>query len=593
MWREPYEKPPQCPQAQYPYPKNGNLGWYTQIRFDEHENPMFPGCSICIPEQPPGVPGTPVTLSINLYTSSLFPQNSYSSDLGGWMYVDLSNEGSPNYSSSADLKSSSSTRYGPRQSQGWLTTTMFAEGRYSVTMDSAAIGNGCSPDPVTPSGYTSTPYFNGGTLGPAPNPNPSGARAGSPATTNNDDSCDISVLPAATLLLPYFDVDFKAPQVIARQTLFSVQNTSALPQIARVTVWTDWSYPVLTFNIFLTGYDVQSINLYDIIFRGRVAPGPYPATDGGTSNKTPPGVLSKPNDANPNFLADASTTCAAMPDQIPPPQLTALQLALSTGELTGATCQSKTLVGSAHDHAIGYVTIDVVANCDTLNPLSPDYVTRELLFDNVLTGDWIDVNPNQATGNYAGGNPLVHIRAIPEGGAAGSHPGTQLPYTFYDRYTTRAPSRTFDRRQPLPSAFAPRFIQGSGDFFTNLKIWREGPAAIDACATNAKLFSAMSVGEIIRFDEHENPAFVVLPVIPCGACEPALPIASSVATSAAPFPQSSSSDLGGWMYLNLHDGRSTRPSQNWVVTSMHAEGRYSVDMDSVPLGNGCSPIPTP
>ena len=28
-----------------------------------------------------------------------------------------------------------------------------------------------------------------------------------PATTNNDDSCDIGAAPAATLLLPYFEVD--------------------------------------------------------------------------------------------------------------------------------------------------------------------------------------------------------------------------------------------------------------------------------------------------------------------------------------------------------------------------------------------------
>jgi hypothetical protein len=33
------------------------------------------------------------------------------------------------------------------------------------------------------------------------------ALASSAATRNNDDSCDIAVLPAATLLLPYFEVD--------------------------------------------------------------------------------------------------------------------------------------------------------------------------------------------------------------------------------------------------------------------------------------------------------------------------------------------------------------------------------------------------
>src|SRR5947207_5492883 len=83
-----------------------------------------------------------------------------------------------------------------------------------------------------------------------------------PTTTDNDDSCDIAVQPAATLLLPYFEVDFKSPQSQARTTLFTVQNVAKLPQIAEVTLWTDYGYPAFTFPIFLTGYDVQSINLY-------------------------------------------------------------------------------------------------------------------------------------------------------------------------------------------------------------------------------------------------------------------------------------------------------------------------------------------
>ena len=48
-------------------------------------------------------------------------------------------------------------------------------------------------------------------LAPVPNATFSfgapGVAAG-PTTTNNDDSCDIGVAPAATLLLPYFEVDF-------------------------------------------------------------------------------------------------------------------------------------------------------------------------------------------------------------------------------------------------------------------------------------------------------------------------------------------------------------------------------------------------
>src|SRR5690242_11962371 len=96
--------------------------------------------------------------------------------------------------------------------------------------------------------------------------------SGSPATTRNDDSCDIGTAPAATLLLPYFEVDIAAPVATAQTTLWTITNVSAIPQIAHVTVWSDWSYPVLDFNIFLTGYDVQAINMYDIIARGVIAP---------------------------------------------------------------------------------------------------------------------------------------------------------------------------------------------------------------------------------------------------------------------------------------------------------------------------------
>jgi len=69
-------------------------------------------------------------------------------------------------------------------------------------------------------------------------------------------------------------------------------------------------------------------------------------------------------------------------------------------------------------------------------------------------------------------------------------------------------------------------------------------------------------------------------------------------------PFSTSGDVGGWMYFNLNNGGTAnysaarpgfninntivRPSQNWVIVSMFAEGRFSVDFDAAWLGNGCS-----
>jgi hypothetical protein len=413
-----------------------------------------------------------------------------------------------------------------------------------------------------------------------------------------EEQCDLSTQPAATLLLPYFEVDFNAPQTTARTTLFSVINTSPRPQIARVTLWTDWSYPVLSFNVFLTGYDVQSVNLYDILGpRGTIV-----------LQERTTGSASLPNDANPHFLPSASAACANLPGTIPAPLLQDVRTALTTG--TSSSCGT-VRVGGVHANAIGYATVDVVATCGTKLPNDFAYY-NELLYDNVLAGDWQILNPNPLTGNYAGGDPLVHIRAFPEGGPAGVLTPTELPFTFYNRFLphqARDVAR-MDRRQPLPSSFAIRYIQGgTGAFNTNFQIWREGVTGSTANCRDygANNGSAMTVSDLVRFDEHENPTTNAGGIIICTfpSTIVTLPSASSTPSSAGIFPPLSGAagDVGGWMFLNLTNRGSAnysvyapracvaRPSQNWVVTSMTAEGRYQVAYDGTPLGNACNAAP--
>jgi len=447
-----------------------------------------------------------------------------------------------------------------------------------------------------------------------PSPNATFAFAGGgafaasgPATTNNDDSCDISTAPAATLLLPYFEVDFRSTQTTARTTLFTITNVSAFPQIAHVVVWTDWSVAALDFNLFLTGFDVQSINLYDLFSRGVIAP-----PSGTTSNTTIPTgnpADATPQSSNPNIAS--LTNCNALPGPLPPSIVADLQSVFTAGTSTGSICSSTTTrIGGTHINAVGYITLDVVANCNT-SLVSNDfaYFTNNILFDNVLIGDYQDINPNPTTGNFAGGNPMVHIRATPEGGLVGSNPGSNLPYTFYDRYTAGLANRHFDRRQPLPALFAARYIQGgTGGFNTNYKIWREGILAL--CPTAAGFVpttnSAINVTEIVRFDEHENASIssggIIFSPTPASF---GLPETSSQPLSGATFPAipTAAGDLAGWTYLNLNSGTQTRTapvpagvtagvtpraSQNWVIINMTAEGRFSVDFDAAWLGNGCS-----
>ncbi|HEY6141316.1 MAG TPA: hypothetical protein VI670_26470 [Thermoanaerobaculia bacterium] len=457
--------------------------------------------------------------------------------------------------------------------------------------------------------------------------------AAGPTTTSNDDSCDIAVQPAATLLLPYFEVDFKSPQSTAVTTLFTVANVSNQPQIAHVTLWTDWGFPALTFNIFLTGYDVQGINLYDVFARAVIAPGSTPGTSG-TSITTPipsnPTAGSQPaaNTANPRFLSDVTTACANAPGLFTSSLLTDIQQIFTTGipVSNGYPCSppppgtgAADRLGGVHANAVGYATIDVVATCSAKSPTSSDYYSGVLLYDNVLTGDYQQIVPRGAQ-SYAQGGPLVHIRAIPEGGAAGAAVSSSLPYTFYDRYTVGFPAnRTIDRRQPLPSVFAPRYISGGPTGFNaSLKIWREGLVGGDAACKDYVRNSAVPIVETVRFDEHENstvfiPPPILAPPLPSGS-----PLSFSPSTTAGAFfpPPGPSGDVGGWLYLNLNNGGSTvysvnvvppgiprdfrtntsttiglRQSQNWVITSMFAVPTYATEATAVALGNGCSPSP--
>jgi hypothetical protein len=488
-----------------------------------------------------------------------------------------------------------------------------------------------------------------------------GGAAFGPSTTNNNDTCDIGVAPAATLLVPYFEVDFSSASA-TRNTLFTIVNTSRQPQIAHIVLWTDWSFAALDFNIFLTGYDVQSISMRDIFGTGVIAPsgassgtsisgsvnGPGTATTPTLAtertnniNNGAPGAamlnnVPAPGDAtggNPNFLALAATNCVGLPGAIPSALLADLRQVFTTGvagSVIGAGCTVR--LGGTHTNAIGYITIDVASNCSTNLP-GPAYFTTDVLFDNVLIGDYEDLFGAGAS-NGSGGAPMVHIRAIPEGGPSGSNPiaaggtaPTNLPFTFYDRYTGSGTQvgRAIDRRQPLPSTFAARWIQGgTGALNTNFRIWREGIGSLTGSSTTCTATapsippsnSALAITDEVRFDEHENAVGVTIPapISPSVPGAPVLPEASNTATSTSlPFPPAvpGSADVGGWMYLNLSNGgtgavdfrltaqragfgpalgnRTT--TQNWVVVNMQALPTLSATFDAAWLGNGCTPAP--
>jgi hypothetical protein len=520
---------------------NDDLPYEDLVRFDENENgigtvPDSRGI-IVIPPVRSRLDATSIT---SVGDASIYPQLTNGAT-AGWMALNLD-----------------TSRYDPEVSQAWVISSMSAMGRFSSDTEAAALGNGCSPQTIV-----SNVTIAGGTpIAPSPNVNRSG-RSGH-ASTNNDDSCDIALLPAATLLLPYFEVDPEPQRAVT--TLLSITNVSPEERIARVTLWTDLAYPVLTFNVFLTGYDVQSIDLYDVIVRGAIAP---PEGTGTAVSRR--GRWSSGNDEL------SLGTCARLPGA-----LDSEWSALMLGAFQLGAVPDCAEVGLEHTHAVGYATIDVVRNCRTTSPVEPGYWTRDVAFDNVLIGDYQVVDHATASAN---GAPMVHIRAVPEGG--GDAPFAR---TFYSRYA----SGGRDGRQPLPSTFATAwsfsFAQTTG--FTNatlMEIWREGvPNGVTACGRH---FDNAGAYEIVTFDDRENavadrPPSQTLPI----PIDPWLPATSRThVADTSVYPIMTNGATSGWMYFNLDGPGGGAASQAWVVATLRAQAGHSTRRDATALGNGCSP----
>jgi hypothetical protein len=515
------------------------------VVFDENENAV----SFADTASQSGLARTelPSTSRTLVGDSDIYPQLAHGGT-AGWMYFNLDH-----------------TRSDAAGSQNWVISSMRADGRFSTDIDGIALGNGCS----APAATTAITAAGGPPIEPAWNA--AGSSTGV-ATANNDDSCDIALLPAATLLLPYFEVDVEDPH--GETTLFTVTNVTPKDRVARVTLWTDGAYPVLTFNIYLTGYDVQAINLYDILARGIIAP------DEGTGTR----VTARGQHSERNAALDLSG-CHNLPGSLPALSVQLMQSAFLLGRIPNG-CN---LAGWPHDNAVGYATIDVVRSCSDNGPTDPAYWSDDLLYDNVLIGDVQQVNSAQ---NFAQGTTMVHIRAIPEGGTSSTRESSPFARTFYGHYQAAATPRR-DGRQPLPSTFATRWIQGGASSFqTSLKIWREAKTGRNATCTEYSHNTSLNLYDAVRFDEAEN-AVGDVPV--SRVCAPLILETLTSATSMTSvtdtsiYPQLTNGAVGGWLYLNLDNcDRDTTGSSNWVITSMRSEGRYSVDMDAAALGNGCS-----
>lgn len=200
----------------------------------------------------------------------------------------------------------------------------------------------------------------------------------------------------ATLVLPAFEVSVE-PGNTNFDTRVTITNVSDAEQRARINVWTDRGHPVLYYTTKLEPRQSKTISMRNLIING---------------------------------VADI---CASPGALIPQVLKEALLCQLTVGcrlEIQGLQIDCTRHVGERHAHAIGYVTIDSVADCMDLTSPDTDAYAAQIRPEPVLEGKFEQV----ANGLVIHSGGLVDR-------AGGAVPKFIRPSSPYDPLAKRSPRK--------------------------------------------------------------------------------------------------------------------------------------------------------
>lgn len=356
--------------------------------------------------------------------------------------------------------------------------------------------------------------------------------------------------PAATLLLPYFEVDTSDPGGVT--TLFSVNNAGSEPVVAHVVVWTDWGIPTYSFDLALQRDDVQTVNLRDLFTSGSI-----PTTDG-----------------------SGLSGCG---DPVVAPSLDAAALAALRARHSGRSDPADGLCyGSEREDGrfVGYVTVDTARSCaggavyappdhgyffSDFGGVPPDPFASD---ENVLWGDLFYVAGDD---DSAQGVELVHVPYDPAAPAG---------ETFYRAYVPEGQ----DNRAMLGSRYRGRYLDGGPfDGGTDLLVWLEANAVGEAmpCGAGGPQLHSCRMAWLDLADEDGN--FSAGPDLFIQSLAFRLPLGGGGVSTPAPFGifQLHYLELIGCEVLPI----GSFPAQAWVTPVMKAQGRFSVGLPAtrIPL----------
>ena len=367
-------------------------------------------------------------------------------------------------------------------------------------------------------------------------------------------SCLVGTQPAASLLLPYFEVDLGDPE--GTTTLMSIGNRAESPTLARVVLWSDWAIPVHSFDLLLPPSGMQTLNLRNVVQQGLA-----PVTG---SETTPFGSCILP---------------------LQPAPLDEAALAELQGALTGQPSAEDGLCRGSDrgetSRAVGYVTVDVLTDCsDTVRyPGDEGYFADDGTglagYDNALYGDWFLIDSSQ---DLAQGEALVSLVADPEFFEGNMSPSFYRPFSS----TSRA-----DARVPLSSQWQTRFFKGGAfDGGTELLLWIEPifapePLPCDQSPQDGIISSSFS------FEVREEDGTDVL-VSPLFSFR--VPLTQRVHMEDASLPDGLTSGL--LESLAFANCAVCSPpfvgyQQSWIVPLLSASDRFSVGFDAVRIDDLC------
>lgn len=381
--------------------------------------------------------------------------------------------------------------------------------------------------------------------------------------------CSQDRVPAASLLLPYFEVSGICIPGAGRNVRFTVTNTEKAAVLTRVTLWSNVGVAALEYDVYLNGFDQQTIDLADVVCNGNL-----PETGAGVPPG--PGRLAATTTTYPGCNATSSPAGGAPvygAGALSPTQRAELVAALSGNPLPSAPTQCSSLP-NGRSTLEGYITIDAVNRCGA-DSLGEANFGAHLDSRNVLVGSAVLIDDVE---NASVAIPAIALEATTTSALDASP-------SFYGL----GGSSVGPRREPLPNAWSVELVQNAATR-TDYIVWRAppGPGAPFLCSSGPawhplQLDTKAGFGSRGYFHVTDaGTAVRPLQIAPVGRATQRVG-ADSLAELAA-FTGA------GFTYFNLFQTTvgATLPAQAWAGSVIVREGRFQSMEEGAPQDAACA-----